>query len=114
MRAYVPAGDMTAAGSTRRSSGAELRHLTDISAEYGTAMIREFNRIDSGILMLETSVSLTGRFGSFSLEFRNDSDKPVYKLVTRNGGWCIATDSGETPLDGTGVARHTDSAYTRP
>jgi hypothetical protein len=76
--------------------------LTDISAEYGTAMIREFNRIDSGILMLETSVSLTGGFDGFSLEFRNDSDKPVYKLVTRNGGWCIATDSGETPLDGTG------------
>lgn len=75
--------------------------LTDISTEYGTAMIREFNRIDSGILMLETSVSLTGGFDGFSMEFRNDADEPVYKLITRNGGWCAATDSGEVPIEGT-------------
>ena len=55
--------DMTAAGSTRRSSGAELRHpdrhKRRIRHRYDT-----FNRVDSGILMLETSV-FTGGFDGF-------------------------------------------------
>ncbi|MBQ8578817.1 MAG: glycoside hydrolase family 99-like domain-containing protein [Clostridia bacterium] len=73
--------------------------LTDVSTTDGTAMIREFNKVSSGILTLETSVRVTAGFDGFSLQFRGESDAPVYTLITRNGGWSIVNpDGSETAL----------------
>ena len=57
--------------------------LTDISEEAGTALIREFNTTDEGLLVLETSAKVTG--DGFSLEFRNEDDQPIYRLYTDDG-----------------------------
>lgn len=81
-------------------------NLTDISETAPTAMIREFNRVSSGVLTLETGASVAGSYDGFSLEFHNEADSVVYKIVTRNGGWAILSP------DGTEAALNVENAKT--
>lgn len=68
--------------------------LSDISKTEGTQMIREFNKTTTGLVNLETTVSLGSGFDGFSLEYRNDADKPVYKLETIDGAWKLLQADG--------------------
>ncbi|MBR5220521.1 MAG: glycoside hydrolase family 99-like domain-containing protein [Clostridia bacterium] len=61
--------------------------LTDISEVAGTALIREFNTTDEGLLVFETSAKVSGN--GFSLELHNDEDQPIYRLFT-DDGWKLA------------------------
>ena len=70
--------------------------MTDVSATEGIAMIKEMNRLDEGIITLETSVKVTG--DGFSLEYRNDRDEILYRVFT-DGGWYINTPDGAETLD---------------
>ena len=73
--------------------------LNDISTAEGTAMIREFNKITEGTLMLETSVQLSGSFNGFSMEFRNEKGEAVCKAVTKDGKWVYAGQTEQVLLD---------------
>ena len=65
--------------------------LTDISEEADTALIREFNTTDEGLLVLETSAKVSG--DGFSLEFRNEDDQPIYRLYTDDGWKLTGSDA---------------------
>ncbi len=83
--------------------------LTDVSTEYGTAFIREFNRVGEGRIMLETSVAVTGD-GAY-LAFRDDGDKTVWQVGTVDGNWAIMTSDGPVPLTGAGYSTVTFRVY---
>ena len=68
--------------------------LTDISKTDGTAMIREFNKITSGVIDLESTVDISGSFNGFCLEFRNEADETVYKIITDENVWKIENPDG--------------------
>ena len=62
--------------------------LTDVSETSGTALIREFNKTTTGKVSAELSITVSERdFDGVIIEFRNDKDAPVYKIVTENGAW---------------------------
>ena len=65
-------------------------NLNDISTTEGTAMIREFNKVTEGTLLLENSVQLGSSFNGFSMEFRNEKGECIYKTVTKDGKWIYA------------------------
>lgn len=68
--------------------------MVDVSTTDGTQMIREFNKTTTGLVNMETTVSLGSGFDGFSLEYRNDADKPVYKLETVDGAWKLLQADG--------------------
>ncbi len=80
-------------GSPRSDYLATYGALFDVSDQAGTAYIREFNKITTGVITLTTSASVDGGDG-VSLEFRNDADEPVYVLKTADGYWCLQNNDG--------------------
>ena len=68
--------------------------LADISKTEGTAMIREFNKVTTGLIDLETTVDMGGTFNGFYMEFRNESGDTVYKIVTDEDAWKIENADG--------------------
>ena len=86
-------------GMPRTSLEGGYGSLADISTTEGTAMIREFNKITTGTVTLENTVNVAAGFDGFSLEFRNQADAPVYKIVTDEGAWkLLAADGSYTTL----------------
>ncbi len=81
-------------GVPRTSIEGGYGSLADISETEGTAMIREFNKITTGVITLENTVSLTAGFDGFSLEYRNDKDELVYQLITIDGAWKLLGPDG--------------------
>ena len=67
--------------------------LNDVSTEFGTAMIREFNPVYSGRIVTEAAYSVKGD-GVF-LEFRDVNDKPTYQIKTVDGAWKILGKDGK-------------------
>ncbi len=67
--------------------------LTDISTEFGTAMIREFNPIDSGEIVTETSYTV--KENGLFLEFRDRDDKTVYQIKLIDNAWQILGKDGK-------------------
>ena len=81
-------------GVPRTSLEGGYGSLADISETEGTALIREFNKITTGVVTMENTVSVASGFDGFSIEFRNEAGKPVYKLLTEDGAWKMLSPDG--------------------
>ena len=72
--------------------------ISDISDKAGTALIREFNKTETGLFSVYTKVRVDGNDGAY-LEFRNDEDQSVYQVMLKNGGWqLLGADGNYTEL----------------
>lgn len=69
--------------------------LTDTDKTAGTAMIREFNKITTGVINVEANATVLGEFDGFSLEFRNEADELVYQIKTVDHNWAILGTDGK-------------------
>ncbi len=81
-------------GTPRTSLNDSYGSLADISKTEGTAMIREFNKTTTGVVTMETQLSVGSGFDGFSIEYRNEAGNPVYKLVTEDGAWKLENADG--------------------
>ncbi len=61
-------------------------YLADISDKAGTALIRHLNKISTGIITLDTIVTVDDKDGAY-LEYRNEADKTVWQIMLKNGAW---------------------------
>lgn len=68
--------------------------LSDVSKTDSSALIRDLNKTTTGRFTVRTTLTLSGGFDGFALEFRNDADQTVYKLVTDNNNWNLLTADG--------------------
>ena len=82
-------------GTPRTSALAVYGALFDIDTNAGTQYIREFNKFSTGIVTLETSVTIAG-YDGVSLEYCDEAGNALYKLVTFDGNWHIAKPDGTT------------------
>ncbi len=82
-------------GGAPRYSATEGNYLaiTDVSTEYGTAMIREFNQITLGTVVTEAMYTVSGD-GIF-FEFRDVLGNTAYQLRLVDGNWCVLTEDGK-------------------
>ncbi len=84
-------------GGPRMEISGHYGTLSDVSEKYGTALIREFNPIYTGVIVTETSVKVNGN--GVSLEYRDVNDKVLYSLKTVDGAWAILGEDGKyTPV----------------
>lgn len=84
-------------GSIRTGINGGYGTLADVSEEFGTAMIREFNLIRSGRIVVETVLSVSGN-GVF-VEFRDEDEQPVYQLKSIDNAWQVLLPNGTyTPV----------------
>ena len=83
--------------------------ITDISKTEGVAFIREFNRTETGYIVLETTLDTDGNDGLF-LEWRNQEDEAIYHVEVKDGIWQHKNADGSfTPLYTAGkLERHFD------
>ena len=81
-------------GIPRTSIEGGYNSLTDISEESGVAMIREFNKVTTGLINLETTVTMGANFNGFFLEFKNEAGDTVYKLITAENAWNVVNADG--------------------
>ena len=82
--------------------------LMDIRTDAPTAMIREFNRTDTGSLDVRTGVKLFAEKEGFYLEFQNDAGESVYRLEVVDGAWSLlGADGGYTALCEVGEGERT-------
>ncbi len=79
-------------GPIRLKNKASYKSLVDISEEFGTALIRDLAKIDSGRVVTEAQVT-TASNGVF-LEFRDEDDNVVYSVKTVGGDWKILLANG--------------------
>jgi len=68
--------------------------LRDISEKYPTALIRHYNKIDTGRLVLDAYVMFIDNMDGAFFEFRNENDKSIYRMQAIDGKWCIANKDG--------------------
>ena len=68
--------------------------LSDVSDKAGTALIREFNKTETGLLSVYAKVIVDGNDGAY-LEFRNDKEQSVYQVMLKNGGWQLLGADGK-------------------
>lgn len=77
----------------RTVEGGNFSGLFDVDDTAGSAMIREFNRIDTGIIRLRATVVAKG--DGVYLEYSNDAGESLYRLETVDGHWCVmGSDDG--------------------
>ena len=67
--------------------------LVDVSDEYGTAMIREFNEIYNGTIVTETSYEVNKN--GFFIEFRDNEDNTTYQIKLIDNSWQILGADGK-------------------
>ena len=67
--------------------------LVDVSTDYGTAFIREFNPVTEGRVMLETTANASGD-GAY-LAFCDKNGNDVWRVQTVGGNWAKLNESGE-------------------
>lgn len=68
--------------------------ISDTSTTTRSAMIRDINKTTTGRITLETSITISDSFDGFALEFRNEADEPVYRLMSDNESWNILSPDG--------------------
>ena len=68
--------------------------LTDISITEGTALIREFNKIETGTLVMDADFSLISDIDGAYIEYRNEEGDAVYHLEVKDGQFCLADING--------------------
>ena len=83
-------------GSPRTDIYSTYGSLADVSKDYGTAMIREFNNTTTGLIQLESTFSVSTNNDGVYMDFRNKDGKPVYRLEAKNGHWTILNADGST------------------
>lgn len=66
--------------------------LTDIRDDMGTAYIRGINKTSMGVLTFQTSVQVNGDGGY--MEMRNEADKSVYRVESKDGKWQLLGADG--------------------
>ena len=82
-------------GTPRTSATAVYGALFDIDENAGTQYIREFNKFSTGVVAIETSATIAG-FDGVALEYCDENGTAIYKLVTVDGDWHVATPNGKT------------------
>ncbi len=82
------------AGEPRMSLFQGYAGLADVSTTESSALVRDLNKISTGRITLRTTVTVAGGFDGFALEFRNEADETVYKLVTDNNSWNVLAPDG--------------------
>ncbi|MBQ8758702.1 MAG: glycoside hydrolase family 99-like domain-containing protein, partial [Clostridia bacterium] len=76
-------------GATPRTTlTAPYSSLFDVDNTAPSAFIREFNKTETGVFDLYTTVN--GKGDGIYLEFRNDKDESIYRVITKDGKWNIA------------------------
>lgn len=71
--------------------------LYDISDIAGTALIREFNRIDTGIIDMYSKLTTDGKDGGY-MEFRNASGESIYRVEIADSAWQLVIGGQKTRL----------------
>lgn len=69
--------------------GTESATLTDMSSEDYSAIYREFNPVNSGIVTLEMYTSMFSKDNGVYIGFDNDDDKSCFKLQADNGYFAL-------------------------
>ena len=77
-------------GPARTGSG--YGSVADVSTEYATAYIREFNYVPNGRLVVELNVKSTAN-GGF-VEFRDIDEKSTYMIKIVDGKWSVLNKDG--------------------
>ncbi|MBQ8759592.1 MAG: S-layer homology domain-containing protein, partial [Clostridia bacterium] len=67
--------------------------LTDTSEKAGTAMIREFNKTETGLVDIKTGVRVSACDGAY-IELQNTDGDSVYRLEAMNGEWKVKSPDG--------------------
>ncbi len=60
--------------------------LSDVSETEGVALIREYNKTETGNIVLETEVACDRKDGLY-LEYRNDKDESIYRIEIKDNKW---------------------------
>ena len=84
-------------GGTAKTDNTGAAAIGDVSKEYATCFIREFNYIPKGTIVLETVISAIND-GAF-LEYLDVAGNVVYQLKIRDGKLNVLTKGGYTVLD---------------
>ncbi len=83
-------------GAPRTNINDTYGSLADVSTEYGTAMIREFNNTTTGRLQLDATFSVSENSEGVYMEFRNKDGKSVYRLEVKDKAWTVLNADGTT------------------
>ncbi len=81
-------------GLPRSDTLSSYEQLSDVSETEGTAMIREFNKITEGKLLLRTNLNLSDRKDGVYLSYKNEDGEDIYRIETKDGAWCILNPDG--------------------
>ena len=86
-------------GSPRTDIYATYGSIADVSSEYGSAMIREFNNTTTGLIQLESTFTVSLNSDGVYMDFRNKDGNPVYRLEAQDGYWThLNADGSKTPV----------------
>ncbi len=83
-------------GSPRTNISDSYGSLADVSTEYGTAMIREFNNTTTGLVRLDATFSISQNSDGIYMDFRNKDGEPVYRLEVKDHAWTYLNADGTT------------------
>jgi len=83
-------------GAPRTDIYSTFGSLADVSKDYGTAMIREFNNTTTGRIQLESTFTVSTNSDGVYMDFRNKDGKPVYRLEAKGGFWTVLNADGST------------------
>jgi len=76
-------------GVPKTAIGVNSGVVTDISTEAGTAVIREFNKTTTGIIVLEADYDIIDKPDGAYIEYVNEAGKSVYRIEVIDGAWNI-------------------------
>ncbi len=95
VRENIPSGWVldNRGGAARVNIEHSISGVTDISTTQGSALIREFNKINEGRITAEFSADFSGN--GICMEFRDESDFPAYRIRFDEGSWYILGSDGE-------------------
>lgn len=83
-----------------------LDTITDDSEDDGIALIREFNKTETGRIVFESKIDAIQPEGIY-FELRNDKGQAIYRLEIKNGKWVLFGGGGsETVLGDAGEGEH--------
>ncbi len=98
-------------GAPRNSIYSDYSVLADVSDEYGSAMIREFNEIYNGTIVVETTYTFSDN--GFYIEFRDNKDKTTYQIRAMENSWQILGKDGKYTTLATGLFKESSSELAK-
>ena len=81
-------------GIPMTSINVNLGIVTDISEDAGVAVIREFNKTETGNVVLEADYSLKDDIDGSYIEYVNEKGESVYRIEVQDGEWRILGADG--------------------